>query len=409
MTTTQITGDIPAHVPAELVRDFNYFDMRGETDLYQFFRKWQDGPDIFYSPYFGGHWVLTRAEDLDYVMNNAADFSSRHQTTPPNETLVTMIEHDGQLHKDFRNILQPFFTPKNIGALEKVATELTVSLIDGFYAKGECEFTSEFALKMPIIIVMNLCELPQEDTGYLISLVETLTRSGDAAAQLEGFRKLFAYLGEKIIPARAANPGSDMISAIITGKVDGGRSPTSEEILGLAALLVIGGLDTVASMLGFITQFLANNPAHRRRLIEDKAILGPAIEELIRRHHIANVARVAARDIEYKGITIKQGDIILIGTSFAGVDEKRYPDALSVDFDRADKKHTAFGRGPHQCIGSFLARTEIKVFLTEWLKRIPDFEIKPGATPIAQPGKANRVEYLPLVWPVLESVVEKAA
>jgi cytochrome P450 len=191
--------------------------------------------------------------------------------------------------------------------------------------------------------------------------------------------------------------------------VDGGRSPTSEEILGLAALLVIGGLDTVASMLGFITQFLANNPAHRRRLIEDKAILGPAIEELIRRHHIANVARVAARDIEYKGITIKQGDIILIGTSFAGVDEKRYPDALSVDFDRADKKHTAFGRGPHQCIGSFLARTEIKVFLTEWLKRIPDFEIKPGATPIAQPGKANRVEYLPLVWPVLESVVEKAA
>ena len=162
------TGNIPAHVPAALVRDFNYFDMRGEIDLFQHFRKWQDGPDIFYSPYFGGHWVLTRYDDIEYVLNNAADFFSRHQTTPINPVNVALIESDGQLHHDFRAILQPFFTPKNIGALEKVATDLTVSLIDGFLAKGECEFTADFALKMPIIIVMSLCELPQEDTAYLL-------------------------------------------------------------------------------------------------------------------------------------------------------------------------------------------------------------------------------------------------
>ncbi|GLR65436.1 cytochrome P450 [Acidocella aquatica] len=392
------TGNIPAHVPAALVRDFNYFDMRGETDLFQHFHKWQDGPDIFYSPYFGGHWVLTRYDDIEYVLNNAEDFSSRYQTTPPNPSLVTMIEHDGQLHKDFRAILQPFFTPKNIGALEKVATELTVSLIEGFYAKGECEFTSEFALKMPIIIVMSLCELPQEDTQYLLEIVDKLTRSGDAEQQAAAFGHLFGYLGEKIIPARTANPGRDMISAIITGKVDGGRSPTPEEIVGLCGLLVIGGLDTVASMLGFITLFLANNPAHRRRLIEEPAILNPAIEEMMRRHHIANVARVAARDVEYKGITIKKGDIVLTATSFAGVDERHFPNAMTVDFDRADKKSLVFGRGPHQCIGSFLARTELRVFLTEWLKRIPDFEVKAGETPISLPGKANRVQYLPLTW-----------
>ena len=396
MTTMQV----PAHVPADLVRDFNYFDMRGETDLYQHFRKWQDGPDIFYSPHFGGHWVLTRYDDIEHVLNNAADFSSRYQTTPPNPSLVTMIEHDGQLHRDFRAILQPFFLPKNISELEKVATDLTISLIDGFYAKGECEFTSEFALKMPIIIVMSLCELPQEDTPYLLGIVEDITRSGSAEEQAEAFGKLFGYFGQKIIPARMANPGKDMISAIIQGKVDGGRSPTPEEILGLCGLLAIGGLDTVASMLGLIALFLANNPGHRRRLIEQPEILGPAIEEMMRRHHIANVARVVARDLEYKGVTFKQGDIILTATSFAGIDDRHFPDAMTVDFDRPDKKHLVFGRGPHQCIGSFLARTEIRVFLTEWLKRIPDFEVKAGEKPISQPGKANRVEYLPLTWKV---------
>ncbi len=392
------TTNIPGHVPAALVRDFNYFDLRGETDLFQHFRNWQDGPDIFYSPHFGGHWVLTRYEDIEHALNTPEDFSSRYQTTPPNPSLVTMIEHDGQLHKDFRAILQPFFTPKNISALEKVATDLTISLIDGFHAAGECEFTSQFALKMPIIIVMSLCELPQQDTPYLLEIVDTLTRSGDAEQQAAAFGRLFGYLGEKIIPARAANPGNDMISAIIQGKVDGGRSPTPEEILGLCGLLIIGGLDTVASMLGFMALFLANNPAHRRRLIAEPAILNPAIEEMMRRHHIANVARVAARDLEYKGITIKKGDIVLTATSFAGVDEKHFPNAMTVDFDRADKKSLVFGRGPHQCIGSFLARTELRVFLTEWLKRIPDFEVKPGETPISLPGKANRVQYLPLCW-----------
>lgn len=395
-----MTMQVPAHVPAELVRDFNYFDMRGETDLYEHFHKQQNGPDIFYAPYFGGHWVLTRYDDIEYVLNNATDFSSRYQTTPPNPTLITMIEHDGQLHRDFRAILQPFFTPKNIGNLEKVATNLTVSLIEGFYARGECEFTSEFALKMPIIILMNLCELPQEDTPYLLGIVEAITRSGDAQKQMEAFGKLFGYFGEKIIPARTENPGKDMISAIIHGKVDGGRSPTPEEVLGLCGLLAIGGLDTVASMLGYITLFLANNPDHRRRLIKEPEILGPAVEEMMRRHHIANVARVAARDIEYKGITFKEGDIILVATSFAGIDEKHYPNATMVDFDRADKKHLVFGRGPHQCIGSFLARTEIRVFLTEWLKRIPEFEVKTGETPVSQPGKANRLEYLPITWKV---------
>ena len=395
-----MTAAIPAHVPPQLVRDFNFFDLAGDKDIHEHFHKLHAGPDIFYTPHHGGHWVLTRYEDVAHVFENDRDFSSRHATVPFPPMQVTLMENDGQLHTDFRNLLQPYFSPKSIGNLEKVAADLTTSLIDGFIDKGECEFTRDFAMRMPIIIVMNLCEFPPEDTAYLSQISEDITRGGSADVQQAAFARVAEYLATKIIPQRAANPGKDMISAIIHGKVDGGRSPTQMEIMGLSTLLIVGGLDTVASMLGFITAFLARNPAHRKQLIDDPTLIPKAMEEMFRRFGVPNVGRVAAHDMVYKGVQFKEGDFIMTSTTLAGTDDHHYPDAMSVDFTRADKKHVTFGRGPHQCIGSFLARTEIRVFLQQWLQRIPDFEIKAGEEPVLIPGKANRVTYLPLTWKV---------
>lgn len=394
------TATVPSHVPPELVRDFNYFDMRGEPDVHQFFKALHEWPDVFYTPHHGGHWVVSRYEDVEHVLENAVDFSNEHQTIPFPPFKVTLLEHDGALHRDFRNILQPFFTPKSIGNLEKVATDLTASLIDGFIEKGECEFTQDFAMKMPIIIIMNLCEFPKEDTEYLVRIADDIVRSGSAEMEEAAFGRAVEYLSTRIIPQRTANPGNDMISTIIQGKVDGGRSPTDLEILGLCSLLIVGGLDTVASMLGFVTNFLARNPGHRQQLLDNPAMIPSAMEELFRRHGIATVGRVAAHDLTYKGVDIKKGEFILTPTASAGLDERRYPDPMTVDFARVDRKHISFGRGPHQCIGSFLARTEIRVFLNEWLKRIPHFALKDGAEVLMSPGKGNRITNLPLVWPV---------
>ena len=394
------TSPIPAHVPRHLVRDFNYANLEGEKDIFEFYGRLHEGPDIFYTPHHGGHWVATRYEDMEHILSNAADFSSRHVTIPYPPINVPLLESDGALHTALRSLLQPYFTTKSIGALEKIATDLTVSLIDGIHGKGECEFTQEFALKMPIIIVMNLCELPDEDRAYLIQISDDMVRSVNTAIQNAAFARVFEYFQTKIIPARRANPGKDMISAIVHGKIEGGRNLTDMEALGLCSLLIAGGLDTVASMLGFIALFLARHPEHRAQLVADPSLIPTASEELMRRHQITGTGRIVARDIEYKGIALKEGDFILAPTALAGIDERRYPDARRVDFNRADKKHLVFGRGPHQCIGSYLARTEIKVFLAEWLKRIPHFAVKEGEEPLIIPGKANRVAYLPLTWPV---------
>lgn len=169
-------------------------------------------------------------------------------------------------------------------------------------------------------------------------------------------------------------------------------------MLGLGALLLVGGLDTVAGMMGFIMLHLARNPEHQALLAGNPELMPVAVEELMRRHEIANVARLVVRDTELRGVVMKEGDMVLTPTSMAGLDDRRYPDPMKVDFAREDKRSLVFGKGPHQCIGAFLARTELRVFFTEWLKRVPRFRIADGERPVSVPGRANAVSYLPLVW-----------
>ena len=395
-----MTGSqIPSHVPPELVRDFDYADMRGGTDVYAHFAALHAEPDFFYTPHHGGHWVASRFADMEAILTDNSAFSSRQQTVPPMPITLTLIEWDGELHAEARRVLVPFFSPKAVSNLEQVARDLTISLIGGFHDRGECDFVEEFALKMPIIIVMSLMGLPDDDTPYLMQISEDIVRSTDPEVQGAAFQRVFDYIANNVMPKRRAAPGNDILSAILGARIDGGRPFTDDEIISFGAVLIAAGLDTVASTLGFITQFLAENTAHRRALVEDHGLINDALEELMRRFHIANIARVVANDMEYKGLTFKAGDRILIPTSAAGIDENRYADPFTVDFHRGDKKTLVFGRGPHQCIGSFLARTELRVFLQEWLKRIPEFSIKPGESPVAVPGKANCLRYLPIVWP----------
>ena len=198
--------NIPAHVPDHLVRDVDYLDIGDEIDLFAHFRMLQEGPDLFYTPHYGGHWIASRYEDMEALLENKnKDFSSFHSSLPKHPFRFPLAEWDGPMHADLRLILAPFFTPKSIGDLEQKTRELTISLIDGFYAKGECDFTRDFAQHMPIIILMNLLDLPREDTPLLLGLAEKIVRGGDdPKSQEAAYGQLAAYIGAKILPARRA-------------------------------------------------------------------------------------------------------------------------------------------------------------------------------------------------------------
>lgn len=390
---------IPAHVPEDLVRYFDYADMAGETDIYARFKRLHDGPDIIWTPYYGGHWVVTRHDDMKYILASAKEFSNRHTTLPKQPVQILVSESDGPIHADYRKLLVPYFMPKSVNALEPKVRALTIDLISDLYEQGECEFIDDFALKMPIHIIMSLLDLPLEDKPFFLSVSEAALHSVDMQEKVHAYGQIFQYLGERILPQRKANPGDDMISAIIHGSVDHGRAVTDEEVLGICLALVAGGLDTVPSMLGLMTLFLAQNPEHRKQIVKNPSLVNDAMEELIRRHHLGNFTRVVINDMDYKGLHFKAGDIVMSPTTLAGIDERRYPDPMTVDFKREDKTHIAFGRGSHQCIGSLLARCELRVFLSEWLRRIPDFEIKAGEQPKCQSAAVNHVLHLPIVWP----------
>ena len=392
---------IPAHVPAALVRDFDFLQPVVEGDLYDWWAMLHDGPEIFFTPRHGGHWVTTRVEDIAHVMETYETFSSQQMTVPKGTHKFPSppIMYDPPLHTDFRRLLAPFFTPKSIGELEVKARGLSVRLIEEVAARGSCEFVSELSLEMPIGIFLGLVDLPEADRLELLSYAEKMVRGRTHEEQAEGFTRNYEYLA-RVFAERRGKPGNDILSYATQGTIEDGRPLTEMELLGLGALLLVGGLDTVAGMMGFIMLHLARNPDHQALLAANPDLMPQAIEELMRRHQIANIARLVVHDTELKGVAMKAGDMVLTPTSIAGLDDRRYPDPMAVDFARADKRSLVFGKGPHQCIGAFLARTELRVFFTEWLRCVPRFRIAEGETPVAVPGRANAVSYLPLEWDV---------
>jgi cytochrome P450 len=392
---------IPSHVPPELVVDFDYYTFAGGSDdLHLAWKKLHAGPEIFWTPRNEGHWVATRADDIDEIFKNYEQFTStRGQSIPIKAKPFPFppVEYDPPDHTEFRRLIVPFFSPKAMQTLEQRARQLSIELIESFLGKGECEFYGDFALQMPIGIFLGLVDLPESDRLGLLELANVVVRSPNMNEVQAAFAKTWAYLAEKI-EERRARPGTDLISAMVKGEVFG-RALTQQEMLGMGSVALFGGLDTVAATLGFVADFLAHSPGHRQQVIAEPGIIPRAVEELLRRFAVANLARTAARDLQFRGLTIKQGEPILIPSVLGGLDERRFTDPLVVDFARQDAlKHLTFGSGAHRCIGSLLARTELKIFLEEWLKRIPDFRLAPDKQRISRSGSVMAIVQLPLSW-----------
>jgi cytochrome P450 len=308
------------------------------------------------------------------------------------------ILYDPPQHTAYRHIIMRMFTPEKIGALELKARALAVSLIEAMQPRGSCEFVAEFADKLPIIVFLGMMDLPLEDREYLTSLAEIQSRDPDVSKRTAANDAMRGYL-ETWIAKRTADPGTDIISQIVTARIDG-RALTPFEVMGMCRLLLGGGLDTVAAMIAFSARFLALNPAHRRQLAEDPELIALAVDELIRRHGVSNTARLITHDFAYHGVQLKQDELICIPNCLYGLDERIVADPLIVDFRRQRPiPLAAFGNGPHTCPGAALARREIRVFLQEWLRRIPDFEITPGTRPVMETGIVSDVRELHLSWP----------
>lgn len=401
-TCPQLAG-IPEHVPPQLVVDFDIYHPEGaEEDYFQPFRRlFETGaPDIFWSPRYGGHWVMRRTEDLWEAFKDYERFSSLMQIVPkqfnpPQDHRALPIQADPPEHTAYRALIAPAFSPAAVARREAEVRELAVALIEGFKPRGECEFVADMAQHLPIKVFMGMVDLPESDRLMLLELVGQLF-DGGARDKNEVMAGIQRYLAP-VIAARTASPGTDLISQIAQSRV-GDRLITSSEVLRLCTVLMLGGLDTVASMMGFIMLFLATHPGHRRQLIEDPSLIPAATEELLRRFALTNPGRVVAKDCEFRGVRLKQGDMVVLATPSGAIDPAKFEQPDALDFKRKLPQITTFGNGPHRCPGSYLARIEIKVLLQEWLPRIPEFRLKEGRRPQVRTGINGSLIDLPLVW-----------
>ncbi|PVX28637.1 cytochrome P450 [Sphingomonas pokkalii] len=395
---------IPAHVPQALVRDVDIFAIQAiDPDLHIALKQLQDeSPSLIYSPRNGGHWIPMRAHVIERVLSDQEAFISGGAWVPPNppgSLPLIPIQSDGQLHRAYRSFIMPYVLGKPLKDAIDRARALAIELVEGLRDKGACDFTRDFAQHLPIEVFLSLVDLPSEDRLFLSELAEVV-RMPDPATRMEAYGRMYAYIAEKV-DERIANPGSDMISRIANGEVLG-RPMTRDEIVGECAQVLFGGLDTVASMMGFIAAHMAANTPLRRRLCAEPQLISQRIDEIIRRFGVAGPARQAAADVEFDGIQVKAGDPIFIATALHGLDERRWTDPLVIDLDRSatGPDFQTFGSGPHRCPGAALARNEMILFLEEWLKRIPDFALVPDKPMISGSGSVMGVLSLPLQWEV---------
>jgi len=386
--------------PKVRIVDFDFFAVDPvDGDLHAGWKRWQDEyPEPFYTPLNGGHWVVTRAEQIGEIFRDYVRFSNSGIALfrEPSEGRFLPGELDPPVHKDFRAHLDPEVSPKRLRAFADDARRLTADVLDAVVPLGRCEFQHAVGHIMPIYNFLVYMGLPKDDADYLLPHVEIIGRSSDQAAFGAALGVVMGYIDDRLAE-RERVPTDDFLGRLLHARI-GDRAITPHEVRATAINVLLGGLDTVTASMGFFMKFLADHPAHRRRLVEDPQIISVAIEELLRRHGIFNTARLVVDDFDFHGTSFRARDLVMIPTCLYNLDEERFPDPMTVDFDRADKTHLTFAAGIHRCLGQNFARIQLHMLLKEWLQRIPEFEVDPSAPFEVQSGRANAVIKLSLMW-----------
>jgi cytochrome P450 len=402
--------NVPAHVPPELVRDLDWAAGHCPVDFAEPYKETErllapEVPRVLWTPdaVAGkpgvGAWVVTRYEDIAKVYQDAELFSTEGVAAFQwmiGETWPCIpLGIDPPDHMKYRMMLNPHFSPKAIDALEPKIRASANDLIDQFIDKGEVDYAYDFARVYPVRVFMDLMGFPFTMFQQFLDWEFAILHSRDFQTATDALRGILAYLRE-FIAERQADPGEELADKIIHSEV-AGRPITDDEIIGTIFFLWLGGLDTVASSLSMMYRRLATSPDMQKLLREDAKKIPDAVEEFLRVQPLVNSQRLLKQDYELHGVQMKKGDWVMCLVTAGNFDPTEFKCPREVQLDRQPNRHFTLAGGPHRCLGSHLARRELRVALEEWLKRIPSFSVKPGADMSVYPGLRS-ARNLEIVW-----------
>ncbi len=358
-------------------------------------------------PFDGNMVIVCRRGEIEEAFRRPDIFSSSMSAVDlQNVRPMIPLQIDPPDHKKFRKILDPLFAPRRMAELEEPLTRLVNDLMDRFEGRDEIDFAAEFSIPFPSHVFLTLLGLPLDETPRFLAMKDGIIRPDHVTGSVRGSKiatahqkatadSIYAYFNE-VLDQRQIEGRDDILTTFLHTEVDGHRL-TREDILDICFLFFIAGLDTVTASLDCFFAYLARHPEQRRRLAEDPSIIPAAVEELLRwESPVTTVARVAVEDTELGGCPIKAGQHVNVLIGSANTDDAEFGDGDAVRFDRDPNRHLAFGGGIHRCLGSHLARHELRVALREWHRRFPDYSIKPGHTLSYTPG-VRSIDHFPMI------------
>ena len=367
--------------------DFDHTDPQWVADPYPIWDELRRACPVARSERYGGTWLPVRHRDVAAVAYDTEHFTSRSVVVsevrpgpddmPAPIGVAPPITSDPPFHALARRLLLPAFSPKAIAALEPLTRDLCRELLAATDGKTEFDAAVEYAQHIPLRVIIGMLGFPQEDADIFRRFIQMILEDVGASAAHRQEQMERGEIDEYIdarITEHLAQPRDDLTTFLLEAELDGNKL-APEHVRGTMVLLMIAGIDTTWSAIGASLWHLAQHSEDRKLLASKPEVMATAMEEFLRAYAPVTMARLVAKDFEFDGCPMKEGDWLLLPFPAANRDPEVFDGADDVRLDRADNRHSAFGLGIHRCLGSNLARMELRVALEEWMARYPDFEL----------------------------------
>ena len=399
-----IRSEIVTGPVSDWTADFSHMEPEWSADPYPIQDDLRQRCPIAHTDRFGGGWLPTRYEDIAAIASDTEHFSSRSiimgNFRPPVEIAPIggspPITSDPPFHHDARKLLLPAFTKTAVSRLQPATKEFCHSLIDAFEGRDVVDAAADYAQHIPMRVIADMLGFPPQDGPQFREFAKNTLEGINLPREERVTRMsaLFYYLLAQVHD-HLDNPRDDLTTFLINAELDGRKLEVSH-VVGTMTLLLIAGIDTTWSAIGASLWHLARNPGDRRRLVAEPQLLPTAMEEFLRAYAPVTMARLVKEDMHFRGVEMKAGDWILLSYPAANRDPAQFDRADQAIIDRQINRHAAFGLGIHRCLGSHLARMELRVALEAWLERIPEFSLADPSAVTWSTGQVRGPRTLPL-------------
>jgi cytochrome P450 len=389
----------------DFATDWDHTDPAWVADPYPIWEDLRERCPVAHTDRYAGGWFPTTHEMVSSVANDTEHFTSRsvvvsHNKFPPNAVApiggAPPITSDPPFHQIARRLILPAFAPGPINAMEPQVRALCTKHLDSLKGRVEIDAGADYAQFISPGVIATMLGFPEDDEDLFRDFVHLVLDLVDLSPEVRGpmFMPMAEYFDQQV-KDHIANPRDDFTSYLLNVEI-GGEKLAPEHVRGTMVLTLVAGIDTTWSAIGSAIWHLAKNPDDLARLVHEPELMGVAVEEFLRFYAPVTMARMVKEDMNFYGCPMKKDDWVLLGFPAANRDPDVFKDADKFIIDRALNRHAAFGLGIHRCVGSNLARMELRVAIEEFIARYPRFELSDPDAVTWAPGQVRGPRAIPL-------------